>query len=363
MTDGFERYQRQMLLPGIGRAGQERLARGHAIVVGCGALGCVSADLLARAGVGRLTLIDRDVVERSNLQRQTLFDDQDAMEGVPKAVAAEARLRRVNPAIDVRGIVADVTSRNAERLLGLGADESVVLDGTDTFATRYLINDVCVKLGRTYVYGGVVGTSGMSATFTPQRGGACLRCVFYEPPAPGSAPTCDTAGVLGASVAMVASAQACDAIKILSGNEGSLRGELVSLDAWTGARSVIDLSRARRQDCPCCGQRKFEFLDAQGDRGATLCGQNAVQIPMAGWATGWTREPELGAAAINLAAIADRLGGVARVQRTPWLLRAWLSGGAAEAIELTLFADGRAIVKPVRDVEHARAIVARYVGG
>lgn len=357
-VDAMNRYHRQMLLPGIGPEGQRRLGESHAVVVGCGALGCAAADLLARAGVGTLTIIDRDVVEATNLQRQTLFDQGDADAGSPKAEAARARLSRVNPAIRVRGVVADVTHRNAERLVR-GTDGAplagVIIDGTDNFETRYLLNDLSVKLGLPLCYGGVVGSEGMSATFVP--GGACLRCVFEEPPAPGTMPTCDTAGVLGPAAAIVGACQAADAIKLLAGIPERLGGTLLHFDLWTNQRRRVDLAGARRPDCPCCGERSFPFLDgATAQRAVRLCGRNAVQIA----------PPEDDRAGeIDLERLADRLGPSAaggRAITNGFLLRAVVPGVGGAALELTVFRDGRAVVRGTEETEVARAAYARYVG-
>lgn len=341
------RYQRQTLLPQIGEAGQARLARAHVVIVGVGALGCSAADLLARAGVGAITLIDRDVVEMTNLHRQVLFDERDAAEGVPKAEGARRRLAAINSAVRVRAVVADVRAGNVERLVGAGmmggagtASPAIVLDGTDTFETRYLLNDVCVKHSLAYIYGGVVGAGGMYAAFVP--GGPCLRCVFPDPPAPGSQPTCDTAGVLGPAVAMVGAGQATLAIRLACG--GPPPGELVELDAWTGARRAVRLGE-RFSDCPCCAGRDFVFLRADGADETSICGRDAVQV-----------SPRT-AAEIDLPALATKLARVGSVQASEFLVRVRLDG-----LELTVFPDARAIVKGTTRADVARAAYARYVG-
>ncbi|MBM4108959.1 MAG: thiazole biosynthesis adenylyltransferase ThiF [Phycisphaerae bacterium] len=350
LADEFRRYHRQVMLPGVGVGGQRRLASGHAAVVGCGALGCAIADTLARAGVGRLTIVDRDLVEITNLQRQTLFDEGDAAAPTPKAEAARKRLNAVNSGIDVRAIVADLTAANAERLLFAGGRDrpDLLLDGTDNFETRYLLNDLAVKHGVAYCYGGVVGTTGMQLTVVPGDR-PCLRCLFPDPPPPGAAPTCDTAGVLGPAVAIVAACQSADALKILTGNGALVAATLLSFDLWTNERRRLDVSGARRGECPACGARRFEFLD--GDRGgatAALCGQDAVQVAPSG------------VAEIDLARLGERLAGVGPVTRTPFLLRARVPepGG----VELTVFRDGRAIIKGVGGADQARAVYARWVG-
>lgn len=350
-ADPMSRYHRQVILPGIGVEGQRRLAAAHAAIVGCGALGCAIADTLARAGVGRLTLIDRDLVEITNLQRQTLFDEKDAAGLTPKAEAARARLDAVNSAIEVRAVVADLTGANAERLLfDAGAKPGVLLDGTDNFETRYLLNDLAVKHGIAYCYGGVVGTTGMQFTVLPgSPDRPCLRCLFPESPAPGSAPTCDTAGVLGPAVAVVAACQSADAIKILTGHSELVAPSLLSFDLWSNERRRLGLAGTRRGDCPACGLGRFEFLD--GERGggtAALCGQDAVQVSPSA------------STPVDLERLADRLGAVATVTRTPFLLRARVpeQGG----VDLTVFRDGRAIIKGVRGADQARAVYARWVG-
>jgi adenylyltransferase/sulfurtransferase len=349
--EDLRRYHRQAMLPGIGVEGQRRLGSSHAAIVGCGALGCASADALARAGVGFLTLVDRDVVELTNLQRQSLFDERDAAELAPKAEAARARLSAINSGVRVRAVVDDLTGQNASRLLfdaGM-PPPAVLVDGTDNFETRYVLNDLAVKHGVAYLYGGVVGTTGMQFSVRPGSGGPCLRCIFPEPPPPGAAPTCETAGVLGPAVSIVAACQAADAIKILTGNAGLVSASLLTFDLWTGERRRIDLSSARRADCPACGLGRFEFLDGGPGGGAvTLCGQDAVQVsPGAG-------------APIDLSRLGERLEAVGRVTRTAHLLRAVVPerGG----VELTVFRDGRAIVKGVRGPEEARALYARWVG-
>lgn len=340
-----DRYARQAILPGIGPEGQARLADAWAVVVGVGALGCTSADLLVRAGVGRVTLIDRDVVERSNLQRQSLFAERD--EGQPKAAAAAARLRDANSDIDVRAVVADVTPLNAERLVREAAGDRAValgaiVDGTDNFEARYLLNDVAVKLGVALLYAGAVGTRSVSAAFLP--GGPCLRCVFEEPPEVASQPTCETAGVLGPSVVEVAARQAAEAIKVLTGRGDVVDRAIVTTDLWTNETRRIAAGE-RRADCPCCGLRRFEFLDGSAGDEVALCGRNAVQVsPRAG-------------ASVDLAALARRLAPYGPVAASEHLVRAGVEG-----VEVTVFADGRAIVKGTSRPEVARGVYAKWVG-
>lgn len=336
-----------MILPGVGPEGQARLAAAHAAIVGVGALGCVSAELLARAGVGRLTLIDRDVVELSNLQRQSLFDDRDATEGSAKASAAARAIEAIDPAVRVRAEVAHLGPDNARRLLG---DAGVIIDGTDNFETRYLLNDLAVSMGVPMVYGGVVGTGGMQASFVPGR--ACLRCVFPEPPAPGSQPTCDTAGVLAPAAWMVGAAQATDAIKLLLGRADALSGSLQEFDLWSNERRRLPLP-APDPGCPCCGLRRFDFLD--GTRAgaiAGLCGRVGVQVL-----------PPPGAGKVDFDVVASRWSAVGEVVRSQGSVVVRTAGRGGVTTELRLFADARAIVRGVETPEAARALYDRLVGG
>ncbi len=357
-----------MLLPGFGLEGQEKLRAAAALVVGCGALGCTVADGLARAGVGRVVIVDRDVVEETNLQRQVLFDERDAREGVPKVEAAARRLRGVNSGVVIEPVIADVSSRNVESLV---RGMQVVVDGTDNFQTRYLVNDACVKLGVPLVYGGVVGTVGMGMVIVPEGVGeregkenqgtragkpvprtACLRCVFPEPPGAGVAPTCDTAGVLGAMVGIVGSVQVAEAIKVLLGKWDVVSRGLRQMDIWNGVWREIGLAGVDRAACICCGKREFEFLEGgRGDAGETsLCGSNAVQVM-----------PSAAGASVDLGELRLRLAAHGAFTATEHLLRGRLErerGG----IELTVFRDGRAIVKGTSDSAVARGIYAKYVG-
>ncbi|MBK7405134.1 MAG: ThiF family adenylyltransferase [Phycisphaerales bacterium] len=349
------RYHRQQILPGVGPDGQAALRAAHAAIIGVGALGCAVADHLARAGVGRLTLVDRDLVEHTNLQRQTLFTERDAAEALPKAIAARGRLAEVNSEITLVAHIADLSPRNAESLLLQSNPPDLLIDGTDNFETRYLLNDLAVKHAIPFIYGGVVATRGMQTSILP---GAtpCLRCLFEQPPAPGSQPTCDTAGVLGPAVAIVGACQASDALRVLLGHADRIPPTLLEFDLWEGRRRRIDLAGARRPECPCCGQRRFEFLEARGSEPATsLCGQQAVQV--------WPNQSP--GAGIDLAALAERLLVVGEVESRGYMLRCSLSGEEAEdgtRMVLTIFRDGRAIVKGTGRPERARSIYARYIG-
>jgi adenylyltransferase/sulfurtransferase len=345
----MSRYHRQTLLPQIGDAGQERLARARVLLVGCGALGTVIAEQLARAGTGFLRICDRDLVEMTNLQRQVLFDESDAAAGTPKAVAAARRLGRINSSITIEPHVVDVHSGNIESLMD-GVD--LVMDGTDNVETRYLVNDAAVKLSRPWVYGACVGTGGRVMGIVPGRAGApCLRCMFPEAPGPGELETCDTAGVLASAAGVVASLQVVEAMKLLLGDATAAR-ELVTIDLWPLRIRTISIADARRSDCPTCGQRRFEFLDARAGAAATsLCGRNTVQVrPASNGTTGAT---------IDLDAAAARLGVAGAVERSPFFVRCALRDSN---LSITLFPDGRAMVHGTADLAVARSIYARFIG-
>src|SRR5450755_380177 len=268
-----ERYSRQILFPGIGERGQEALLQSHAVIAGCGALGSFHAAALARAGVGRLTLIDRDYVEPSNLHRQWLFEESDAAEALPKAAAAERRIARFNSSIRARGVIADLTSANAAELLG---DADIILDGTDNFETRYLINDFAVSRGIPWVYGAAVASYGITMPVIPGRT-ACLRCVYPDPPS-GAQPTCETAGVLNSITAIIAALQTTDALKILAGRGECVRARLTTVDVWDGGGIRQIDQPARDPLCPACGARDFVYLEGLRTAPVSLCGRNAVQI-------------------------------------------------------------------------------------
>ena len=348
MPINLDRYSRQTLLAQIGPHGQERLARSRILLVGCGALGTVLADQLVRAGIGFLRLIDRDIVELSNLQRQTLFDENDAQNQTPKAIAAAQRLRAVNSEVDIDPIIADVDSDNIETLLDPndGRRVDLILDGTDNAETRFLLNDVAVKHAIPWVYGGCVGTQGRILSIHPGQT-ACLRCIFRDPPAAGELPTCSTAGVLASAAAMVASLQAIAAIKILIGNPDP--PQLISFDAWLGTYRNISISDARVTDCPACGQRRFEFLDRPSGGPRVLCGRNAVQFQA-------NKERKL-----DLPSLAVKLDGTGELRPSPHLLRYKPSDD--RLIDFSIFSDGRVIVHGTGDVPRARTIYSRYLGG
>jgi adenylyltransferase/sulfurtransferase len=354
-----DRYHRQRIVPKIGESGQSRIRAGHAVIVGVGALGCVVADLLTRAGIGTVTLIDRDVVDATNLHRQTLFTEADATAGAPKAEAARIRLAHVNAEVAVRPVIADLTATSAEGLVfpREAPAPTVIVDGTDNFETRYVLNDLAVKHGVPLVYGGAVGTRGTVAALVPGMT-ACLRCIAPEPPAPGSVDTCDTAGVLGPVVGVVASMQAGEAIKILSGNTEAVVGALIWLDVWTGETRRVQLKGLRDPACPCCGARRFSFLESRSSSGASvLCGRHTVQVMPSAPVTG---------VPVDLGAIGARLRGVARTTTTGQFVRASLDGERSESpdrpVVLTVFGDGRALISGIASPERARSIYARYVG-
>jgi adenylyltransferase/sulfurtransferase len=332
------------LLSQIGAGGQDRLARGRVLLVGCGALGSVIAEYLVRAGVGEVRLVDRDVVEWTNLQRQTLFTEDHARDGTPKAVAAAERLREVNSRVRVEPMVHDLHAGNVEELIG---GVNVIVDGCDNVETRELLNDVSVKHEIPWVYGACVGIEGRQAAFDPPRTG-CLRCVFDEAPSPGELPTCDTVGVLGPAAGAVASLQAAATLRLLVG--GGASGTLVTLDVWGGRTRSIDIGE-RRVDCSTCGKRQFPALEGRTGRDTvSLCGRNAVQVRPAGASR----------ASLDLESVAARLAPLGAVERTPYLLRCELAG--EPSYRLTVFPDGRLIVAGTADLGRARSLYARFVG-
>jgi molybdopterin-synthase adenylyltransferase len=335
------RYARQRILPVIGNEGQKRLQQSRAVVLGVGALGTHAADALARAGIGYLRLVDRDVPELSNLQRQVLFDTDDVERGIPKAAAAVDRLRAVNPEIEIEPVVTDINPTNIEELI---RDVDLIIDGSDNFELRYLLNDAAVKSGKPWIYGGVISTHGMTMVIRPGET-PCLRCIFPDAPAPGDAPTCDTAGVLGPAVAMVAAIQSTEAIKFLSGSVDSLSRSLTMLDVWELTFRQIELGEPD-PDCPTCGRHQFDFLDRQSPRQTTdLCGSDSIQIMI---------DP---APRISLEDLSNRLRDAGTVYHNAYLLRFQTDG-----YQLTVFPDGRAIVKGTTDPAEARSLYARYVG-
>ncbi len=337
-TNWEERYSRQVLFPGIGAEGQRRLAAAKVAIVGCGATGSAAAALLARAGVGTLRILDRDYVEASNLQRQSLFDEADAAESLPKAIAAARKMAAFNSQIVVEPEVADLTPANVRRLL---AGAQLILDGTDNFETRYLINDYAVEAGTPWIYGAAVGSYGVTMNVLPGET-ACLSCLFPEPPS-GTVETCDTAGILNSVAHFVASVQATEALKLLVGAKDKLRRTLLSWDAWNNARSEVSATKPR-PGCRTCGARQFPHLAGEGRPHITLCGRNSVQIHE-------RSRP------VDFAEASRRLQPHGRVRHNEFVLKFW-----HDPYEMTVFPDGRAIIKGTTDPAAARSFYARYIG-
>lgn len=357
-----ERYSRQILFGEIGEAGQQRLLESSAVIIGCGALGTAVANLLVRAGVGTLRIVDRDFVEPSNLQRQTLFEESDALEALPKAVAAQRRLHGINSGVSVEGVVADVTAKNAEDLL---RGFPLILDGTDNFETRFLLNDVAIHLNVPWIYAAVVASYGVTLTVRPGET-ACLACALEtgSPSEPGNGAhgslnspadpnaavssrgtedTCDTVGVLGAAAGVIASIEAAEALKLLLGKAESAGGRLVSFDVWSGKFQSVRV--ARNPNCRACGRRDFRYLEGDAQPHLTMCGRDSVQIHER------RRQLDLGSLCRRLTPT------VAEVRENGFLLRF-----RVPPYEMTVFADGRAIIKGTRDASVARSLYARYIG-
>lgn len=333
-----DRYSRQVLFGGIGAAGQRKLGAAHVAVVGCGATGSAIASLLARAGVGSLRIIDRDYVELSNLQRQSLFDEADAAECLPKAIAAARKIGAFNSQISVEPQVADLTPANIETLL---AGTTLILDGTDNFETRYLLNDFAVSRSLPWIYTAAVGSYGVTLNVLPGKT-ACLACVFPDAPR-GAVETCETAGILNSAVNLAASIAATEALKLLVGVEDRIRRTLLSFDVWTNERAEIGAAQPR-PGCRTCGQRDFLHLAGEGRAHITLCGRNAVQIHE-------RHRP------LDFAEMTERLKPHGTVRHNDFVLKFF-----HEPYEMTLFPDGRAIIKGTTDTGLARSLYARYVG-
>lgn len=335
----LSRYQRQVIFRDMGEERQRKLLNARVVIVGMGATGSTIANWLVRAGVGTLRVIDRDFVELHNLHRQGLYDEEDVREGLPKAVAAARKLRRANSDVTVEEVVADLNPDNALDLLA-GAD--LIMDGTDNFFTRYLVNDVSLKLNIPWIYTGVIASYGMSATFLPHQG-ACYRCIFAELPPPGAGETCDTAGVLGPVVGVVASFSAGEAMKLLAGM-GFLNRGVVYFDLIDNTWDRFEVQQ--RPDCPACGLGRYDFLEAEvGTWATSLCGRNAVQIVVSGQHR------------LDLEALARRLHGVRDLSVNRYLLRFTVNG-----YEISVFPDARAIIKGTADPDVAKSLYARFVG-
>ena len=338
------RYARQIRYPPIGESGQQKLRDSRVLIVGCGALGSVIANTLARAGVGNLRIVDRDFLEKSNLQRQVLYDEEDVKSGLPKSIAAANKLRRINSEITIEPFVADVDASNIESFCN---DVDVILDGSDNFEIRFLLNDASVKLDIPWVYGGCLGADGQTMTILPGQT-ACLNCLMLDgPPPPGTTPTCDSFGILSPIINVIASMQSNEAIKIVSGNQRAISRKLNVIALWDNEFRQLDISKLREQvDCPTCNRREFHWLSGdQGSSSAVLCGRNAVQLSFPG------RQK------ISLNELKSRLQELGRVESNAFLLRFYV-----DQFTLTVFPDGRAIVSGTEEIPVARKLYAQYLG-
>lgn len=335
----YQRYQKHLLLPQIGRAGQAKLKKSAAVVIGCGGLGCTLAVYLVRSGVGRVVLVDRDCVELDNLHRQILFVEEDVVQGRPKAVAAAEHLRRANSEVEIIPLVEDVSGDNVEEIIQRG---DLVLDGTDNFETRYLINDACLKHRLPWVYAGVVATTGMVMSIVPGKT-PCFRCFLPQPPTPGDVPTCESVGVWGPAVGVIASFQVSEGLKVLLGREDDLLPGLATFDIWSGEWEIFSVER--NPDCPACSRGDYEYLKKGLLRMTTLCGQEAVQV--------MPRQKRQ----IDLAALAESLQTQGKVTFNDYLVRLQVP-----PYEFYVFRDGRAIVKGTTEEKTARRLLAKYIG-
>ena len=336
----LDRYSRQILLPGFGQKGQQKLLSSTVALVGCGALGTAIASGLTRAGVGHIKIVDRDYIELSNLQRQTLFDERDVARGLPKAVVAVEKLQAINSDIHLEPLVTDLNPFNVEDILG---DVDLVLDGTDNFEARFLINDACVKHGLPWVYGAVIVTYGVTMSIVPQRT-ACLRCLVRDQPPPGTVPTCDTVGVLGTAASVIGALEVTQALKLLLDGGEEFWNHLTQVDVWTGEWLQVQVERV--PDCPTCGLGQYEFLEAkEGTFVTSLCGRDAVQVSVRGHVT------------LSLPQLAERLASSGQVQFNEYLLRCEVEG-----YNIAVFPNGRAIIKGTTDETEARTVYAKYIG-
>ncbi len=341
-SNKLDRYRRQMRFAPLGEEGQHELAAARVLICGSGALGCSVADMLVRAGVGSVRLVDRDFVDLDNLHRQILFDESDAEQHMPKAVAASKRLAEINSQVQVEPIVADV---NAANIRDLVQDVAVIVDGTDNFETRYLLNDIAVEAKIPWVFAGCVGAEGQTFAIVPGQT-PCLTCIMSEPPPAEEMPTCESAGVLSPIVNLMASLQATETLKLLSGNAERLNPMMTFVDLWDNRIQTISMAGSRNSECSTCGKREFVWLSGNRGSSATqLCGRNSVQIsPTAG-------------GAVDLELLARKLDSVGTISANPYLLRAQV-----EEYLLTVFADGRTIVGGTDDPAKARTVHAKYVG-
>lgn len=337
MKEKIERYEKNILLEEIGKEGQERLLNSKVAIIGCGGLGGVIATNLARAGVGEIRIADRDYVEIDNLQRQVLFDEEDAEKGVPKAVSAVEKLRKINSDANFIPFVEDVNPGNIEKII---KGVSAVADGTDNMETRFLINDACIKHGIPWVYGAVIGTEGMTMNIVPEKT-ACLRCLIKNVPPPGILPTCDTAGVMNTAVNVIASIQSTELIKILTGKKFSR--EAIHFDVWRGVLTKIKVKKL--DTCISCGRKIFEFLNGKYTDSVVLCGRNAVQINVD------LKEK------ISFEALYDKLKNIGDVEFNEYMLRF-----RKDKYEFIVFENGRTIIKGTGDKNIAKSLYARYIG-
>ncbi|MHC4267320.1 MAG: ThiF family adenylyltransferase [Planctomycetota bacterium] len=339
----LERYSRQILFPCIGKERQKMLMDSSVVVVGCGALGTVSSSYLARAGIGNLRIIDRDFIEESNLQRQILFDEDDIASNIPKAVAAQRKLQKINTKINIEGIVTDINYSNIEELIK-GVD--IIIDGTDNFETRFLINDFSVKNNIPWIYGACIASRGMSMNIIPSKT-PCLRCVFETMPQIGSFPTCDTAGVIGPIAGIIASFQVAEAIKIITKDYASINKTLFEIDVWNNKFKRIDVSTLKEMNsCPTCKMHNYKFLEAEdGAMVSFLCGKNAVQIMARNTGN------------LDLAQLAKRLGTLTDVSHNAFMLKFKVKNNG-----FTVFPDGRAIITGTDDASIARNLYSKYLG-
>jgi len=333
------RYQKHILLPQVGHEGQARLKKSSVVVIGCGGLGCTLAIYIVRSGVGRVVLVDRDCVELDNLHRQILFVEEDVVKGRPKAVAAAEHLREANSEVEIVSLVEDVSVDNVEEIIREG---DLVLDGTDNFETRYLVNDACLKHRLPWVYAGVVATTGMVMSIIPGKT-PCFRCFLPQPPAPGDVPTCESVGVWGPAVGVIASFQVSEGLKILLEREEDILPGLVTFDVWSGEWETFSVEK--NPDCPACGGGDYEYLKKGILRLTTLCGQKAVQV-----------SPNQ-KASLDLGSLAERLQGQGRVTFNDYVVRLQVP-----PYEFYVFKDGRAIVKGTSEEKIARQLLAKYIG-
>ena len=343
MDQSLERYSRQILFQHIDGNRQKKLINSTVLLIGCGALGTVSSSYLVRAGIGKLRIIDRDFIEENNLQRQILFDEDDILENLPKAVAAQKKLQRINSNVKVEGIVTDINYSNIDELT---KDVDIIIDGTDNFETRFLVNDYCVKNSIPWVYGACIGSRGVVMNIIPSMT-PCLRCVFETMPQMGSFPTCDTAGVIGPIAGIIASYQVTEAIKILTGNYASVNKSLLEIDVWETNFRQIDISELKdTNNCPTCKLHNYEFLKAEaGIMTTLLCGKNAIQV----------MSRNIGN--IDLRYLEQRLGSIADVSCNDFMLKFKIKDHA-----FTVFPDGRAIITGTADTSIAKGLYSKYLG-